>query len=87
MSAEVKMPASEKIQNLINEILDAIDQSDFDRLAANWADLSCTEVNATEDGWEAIVEEACPIDRSITEWIEGRLFDLGWGNVTVKTEW
>jgi len=83
----IKMLATKRIQDLINGILDTIDRSDFDHLAANWDDLSCTEVKATEDGWEAIVEEACPIDRSIAEWIEGQLFDRGWANVTVKTEW
>lgn len=83
----VKILATKRIQDSINEILDTINPSDFDHLAANWADLSCTEVNATEDGWEAIVEEACPIDRSIAEWIEGQLFDRGWANVKVKTEW
>ena len=81
------MLATKKIQDLINGILDTIDRSDFDHLAANWADLSCTEVIATESGWEVIVEEACPIDHSIAEWIEGQLFDRGWPNVTVRTEW
>lgn len=79
-----------KIQQEINEILSTIDRSDFDHLAANWADLSCTEVSVlvgAEDGFEAIVEEACPIDRSLAEWIEGQLFDRGWPNVTVRTEW
>ena len=79
-----------KIQQEINTILSTIDRSDFDHLAANWADLSCTEVSVlvgVEDGWVATIEEACPIDRSLAEWIEGQLLDRGWPNVTVKTEW
>ncbi len=79
-----------RIQQEINEILSIIDRSDFDHLAVNWADLSCTEVSVlvgVEDGWVATVEKACPTDRSLAEWIERQLLDRGWPNVTVRTEW
>jgi len=64
-------------------ILTAKESNEFNYEPINWGDLHCIEI---KDGF-VLIEEAAPTAERFRSFVENFLFEHGYPDLTVKTEW
>jgi hypothetical protein len=83
----------EKLREETNNACDAARRvQTFIDGAINWGDLFCFEASLFVDdegttGYRVVIQEADPLNRELSEWIQHYLSERGYSNVTVVTEW